>query len=227
MHFTYQHFEQANGGTCKNSNGSPFKTAKNITWLLKLNCGAQGNWNNKVKVWPCSCPCVCVNCNGLGKSHHCCSSASFISLYFSFCSNVTNSVAHGIFFWDLSASTAFAAMMVQCTPINFRLFSCNNFECHLWILLSAAACWKFCCQPAESVIHRVRKMVEVTRAVILWGLLEHFTCANLGFCSLCLDFCFTLGRCGAAVLYRQHEAGDNCKLFNGAVHREYKEVRWE
>lgn len=43
MHFAYQHFEQANGGTCKNSNGSPFKTAKNITWLLKLNCGAQGD----------------------------------------------------------------------------------------------------------------------------------------------------------------------------------------
>lgn len=80
---------------------------------------------------------------------------------------------------------------------------------------------------AVSVAHRMREMEKVTRAVILLGLLEHFACANSGFCSICLDFGFSLSRCGVAVFYRQHGAGDNYKVFNGTMHCEYKEVRWE
>lgn len=69
--------------------------------------------------------------------------------------------------------------------------------------------------------------MKVVRAVILLGLLEHFACANLGFCSLSLEVGSRLGRCGVAVFYGQHRAGDNCKLFNGAMNCEYKEIRWE
>lgn len=39
--------------------------------------------------------------------------------------------------------------------------------------------------------------------------------------------CLTLGMHGVAVFCRQHQAGDNCKLFNGAMHQEYKENGWE
>lgn len=130
-------------------------------------------------------------------------------------------------FWDLNACTAFGAMIVQCIPVDFRFFMCKLSESNLWILFSAAACWQSCCQPAASVIHRMREMVKATRAVILWGLLEHLVCANLSFCSVCLGFGSSLGRCGVAVFYRQHGAGDNCKLFNGAMHCECEEMRWE
>lgn len=33
--------------------------------------------------------------------------------------------------------------------------------------------------------------------------------------------CLTLGRHGVVVFCRQHQAGDNCKLFNGPMHQEY------
>lgn len=39
--------------------------------------------------------------------------------------------------------------------------------------------------------------------------------------------CLALGRHAVAVFCRQHQAGDNYKLFNGAMHRESKENRWE